>query len=120
MARAFNFGAGPATLPTSVLEEAQKQLVDYKGMGMSIMECSHRSKDYDAVHSEAVANVTKLLNLSDDYTVLFLPGGASMQFAMVPLNLLGEGKTADYTNSGAWAKKAIKEAKLLGNVNIAA
>lgn len=120
MARAFNFGAGPATLPTAVLEEAQKDLVDYKGIGMSIMECSHRSKDYDAVHSEAVANITKLLNLSDDYSVLFLQGGASTQFAMVPLNLLGEGQTADYTNSGAWAAKAIKEAKLLGNVNIAA
>jgi len=120
MARAFNFGAGPATLPTSVLEEAQRELVDYKGIGMSIMECSHRGKDYDAVHTEAVSNVKKLLGLGDDYSVLFLQGGASMQFAMVPLNLLGEGQTADYTNSGAWAKKAIKEAKLVGKVNIAA
>jgi phosphoserine aminotransferase len=120
MARAFNFGAGPAVLPTSVLEEAQRELVDYKGIGMSIMECSHRGKDYDAVHAEAVANITKLLKLSDDYSVLFLQGGASMQFAMVPLNLLGKGMTADYTNSGAWASKAITEAKLVGKVNIAA
>ncbi len=120
MARAYNFSAGPAALPTSVLEEAQRDLVDYKGIGMSIMECSHRGKDYDAIHLEAEANIMKLLNLSDDYKVLFLQGGASGQFAMVPLNLLGEGQTADYTNSGAWAGKAIKEAKLLGNVNIAA
>lgn len=120
MARAYNFGAGPAALPLSVLEEAQKELVDYKGTGMSIMEGSHRAKDYDAVHTEAVANMKKLLNLGDDYAVLFLQGGASSQFAMVPLNLLGEGQTADYTNSGAWASKAIKEAKLVGKVNIAA
>jgi phosphoserine aminotransferase len=120
MSRAFNFSAGPAALPTSVLEEAQRELVDYKGIGMSIMECSHRGKDYDAIHAEAQANVAKLLNLNDDYSVLFLQGGASTQFAMVPLNLLGEGQTADYTNSGAWAAKAIKEAKILGNVNIAA
>jgi phosphoserine aminotransferase len=120
MARAYNFGAGPAGLPQSVLEEAQKELVDYKGIGMSIMEGSHRAKDYDAVHQEAVANITKLLGVNDDYSVLFLQGGASSQFAMIPMNLLGEGQTADYTNSGAWAGKAIKEAKLLGNVNIAA
>ena len=120
MARAYNFGAGPAGLPLAVLAEAQKELVDYKGVGMSIMEGSHRAKAYDAVHQEAVANMTKLLGLSDDYSVLFLQGGASSQFAMIPLNLLGEGQTADYTNSGAWAGKAIKEAKILGNVNIAA
>lgn len=120
MARAFNFGAGPAALPTEVLEEAQRDLVDYKGIGMSIMECSHRGKDYDAVHAEAVANISRLLGLDENYSVLFLQGGASMQFAMVPLNLLGAGQTADYTNSGAWASKAVKEAKLVGKVNIAA
>jgi phosphoserine aminotransferase len=120
MARVFNFGAGPATLPEEVLEEAQKELLDFKGSGMSIMEHSHRGKEYDAVHLEAVANLSKLLGLSDDYTVLFIQGGASMQFAMVPMNLLGAGQTADYVNSGAWADKAVKEAKLIGNVNVAA
>ena len=120
MARVFNFGAGPAVLPVEVLEEAQKELLDYKGSGMSIMEHSHRGKEYDAVHAEAIDNVRKLLKLSDDYTVLFIQGGASMQFAMVPLNLLGAGQTADYVDSGAWAGKAIKEAKLVGNVAVIA
>lgn len=120
MARVFNFGAGPAVLPAEVLEEAQKELLDFNGSGMSIMEHSHRGKEYDAVHQEAVVNLGKLLGLSDDYTVLFIQGGASMQFAMVPINLLGVGQTADYVNSGAWADKAIKEAKLVGAVNIAA
>jgi len=87
---------------------------------MSLMESSHRGKEYSAVHEEAVANFKELLGLDDDYSVLFLQGGASMQFAMIPMNLLGDGQTADYTNSGAWASKAVKEAKLLGNVNIAA
>ncbi|MBA4389145.1 MAG: 3-phosphoserine/phosphohydroxythreonine transaminase [Verrucomicrobia bacterium] len=120
MARVFNFGAGPAVLPVEVLEEAQKELVDFAGSGMSLLEHSHRGKEYDAVHQEAIANLTKLLNLSSDYFVLFLQGGASMQFAMVPMNLLGQGQTADYINSGAWADKAVKEAKLIGNVNVAA
>ena len=101
MARVFNFGAGPAVLPVEVLEEAQKELLDFNGSGMSIMEHSHRGKEYDAVHQEAVANLGKLLGLSADYTVLFIQGGASMQFAMVPINLLGAGQTADYVNSGA-------------------
>ena len=105
MARAYNFGAGPAVLPVEVLEEAQKELLDFKGSGMSIMECSHRGKDYDAVHNEAIANIRKLLNVPDDYAVLFLQGGASLQFAMVPMNLLGAGQTADYVNSGAWASQ---------------
>ena len=120
MARVFNFGAGPAVLPVEVLEEAQRELLDFKGSGMSIMEHSHRGKDYDAVHAEAVENIRKLLKLSDDYTVLFIQGGASMQFAMVPMNLLGAGQVADYVNSGAWADKAIKEAKLIGKVNVIA
>ncbi len=114
MARIFNFNAGPSALPLEVLEEAQRELVDYKGAGMSIMECSHRGKEYDAVHLEAVENLKKLLALTDDYAVLFIQGGASLQFAMVPMNLLGPGQTADYINSGAWADKALKEAKLLG------
>ena len=120
MARVFNFGAGPAVLPVEVLEEAQKELLDFKGSGMSIMEHSHRGKEYDAVHLEAVDNLRKLLKLTDDFTVLFLQGGASMQFAMVPMNLLGAGQAADYVNSGAWADKAIKEAKNLGKVNVIA
>ena len=118
--RAYNFGAGPAVLPEEVLAEAQRELLDYRGSGMSIMEQSHRGKDYDAIHQEAIDNVSKLLGLPDDYAVLLLQGGATGQFAMVPLNLLGPGQTADYTNSGAWASKAIKEARILGNVNVVA
>ena len=120
MARVFNFGAGPAVLPVEVLQEAQAELLDFKGSGMSIMEHSHRGKEYDAVHAEAIANLRTLLKLGDDYTVLFIQGGASMQFAMVPMNLLGAGQAADYVNSGAWADKAVKEAKLFGNVNVIA
>ncbi len=120
MARAFNFCAGPAVLPLEVLQEAQAELVDYQGAGMSIMEMSHRGKQYDAVHREAVANIRELLNLTDDYAVLFLQGGASLQFAMAPMNFLPAGATADYINSGHWASAAVKQARLLGNVNIAA
>ncbi len=120
MARVFNFGAGPAVLPEEVLEQARKELLDFNGSGMSIMEHSHRGKEYDAVHQEAIANVAKLLKLSDAYTVLFVQGGASLQFSMVPINLLGPGQTADYVDSGAWANKAVKEAKFVGNVNLAA
>ncbi len=120
MSRAFNFNAGPAALPLEVLEIAQKELTDFNGTGMSIMEHSHRGKAYDAVHAEAVANMGKLLGLTDDYQVLFLQGGASLQFSMIPMNLLGAGQVADYVNSGAWASKAIKEAKKVGGVNIIA
>lgn len=120
MGRVYNFSAGPAILPEEVLKEAQAELLDYKGSGMSIMESSHRGKEYDAIHTEAIANVTKLLNLSDDYAVLFLQGGASMQFAMIPMNLVQDGQVGDYTNSGAWASKAIKEAKIQGCCNVVA
>jgi len=120
MARAFNFGAGPAVLPLEVLEEAQRELVDFNKTGMSIMEHSHRGKDYEAVHNEAVANLRELLKVPETHSILFLQGGASLQFAMVPMNLLLPGTVADYTDSGAWASKAIKEAKLIGKVNIAA
>jgi phosphoserine aminotransferase len=120
MSRSFNFNAGPAALPLEVLEIAQKELTDFGGTGMSIMEHSHRGKAYDAVHEEAIANISKLLNLTDDFQVLFLQGGASFQFSMIPANLLGEGQTADYVNSGAWANKAIKEAKKVGTINILA
>ena len=118
--RAYNFSAGPAILPEEVLKEAAAELVDYQGTGMSLMEMSHRGKEYSAVHEECIANIKELLNIPEGYSVLFMTGGASTQFALIPMNLLGEGQTADYTNSGAWAAKAIKEAKMLGNVNIAA
>ncbi|MCE9614263.1 MAG: 3-phosphoserine/phosphohydroxythreonine transaminase [Lentisphaerae bacterium] len=120
MARVYNFCAGPAVLPLEVLEEAQATLIDYRGSGMSLMECSHRGKEYMAVQDEAVANLRELLRLTDDYAVLLLQGGASGQFAMVPMNLLPPGSVADYTRSGIWAIKAIKEAKLIGKVNVAA
>ncbi|MBI3987134.1 MAG: 3-phosphoserine/phosphohydroxythreonine transaminase [Lentisphaerae bacterium] len=120
MARVYNFNAGPAVLPLEALQEAQAELIDFKGSGMSILECSHRGKEYDAVHAEAVDNFKKLLGLGDEHAVLFIAGGASLQFAMAPMNLLGSGQTADYVNSGAWALKAIKEAKTVGAVNVAA
>jgi phosphoserine aminotransferase len=120
MARVYNFGAGPAVLPEEVLRQAAGEMLDFQGCGMSIMEASHRGKEYDAVHQEAQRNVAELLGLGDDYAVLFLQGGASLQFAMVPMNLLAPGATADYIHSGAWAGKAIKEAKLIGKVNVAA
>ncbi len=118
--RAYNFSAGPATIPEDVLKEAQAELLDYQGTGMSIMEMSHRGKEYSAIHDETIANIKELLSLPEGYSVLFMTGGASSQFACIPMNLLGEGQTADYTNSGAWAIKAIKEGQLLGNVNISA
>ena len=120
MARVYNFSAGPAILPLEALQEAQADLVDYKGSGMSVMEMSHRGKEYDALHNEAIANVRELMGLSDDYAILFLHGGASLQFAMIPMNFLGEGQTADYVNAGSWGAAAVKQARLLGNVNIAA
>ncbi len=118
--RAYNFFAGPAALPLEVLEEAATELVDYQGIGYSIMEASHRGKAYDDIHSEATANIKELLNISDDYSVLFMAGGASTQFALIPMNLRGAGQTADYVNSGAWAGKAVTEAKIQGETNIAA
>ena len=120
MSRAYNFFAGPATLPAEVLEEAKEHLTDYKGIGYSIMEASHRGKAYDEIHNEAVANIRELLGLSDDYSVLFMTGGASTQFALVPMNLRGPGQTADYSNSGAWAAKALKEAQILGETTVVA
>ena len=118
MARAYNFSAGPAILPEEVLLQVQSELLDFNGTGMSIMEMSHRGKDYSAIHQEAKDNLAKLLNIPDGYSVLFMTGGASTQFSLIPMNLLGEGKTADYITAGAWSSKAIKAAKKLGaNVN---
>jgi len=102
------------------LQEAQADLVDYKGSGMSVMEMSHRGKEYDAIHAEAVANVRELMGLGDDYSVLFIQGGASLQFAMIPMNFLGQGEVADYVNAGSWGAAAVKQARIVGNVNLAA
>ncbi len=120
MARVYNFGAGPAIMPLEVLQEAQADLVDFKGSGMSVMEMSHRGKEYDAIHNEAIANLRELMGLNDDYAILFVQGGASLQFAMLPMNFLGEGQTADYVNAGSWGAAAVKQARMIGNVNIAA
>jgi phosphoserine aminotransferase len=119
MARVINFNAGPAALPTGALERAQKELLDIGGSGMSVMEHSHRGKVYEAVHDEAIALVKELLAVPDNYDILFLQGGASQQFAVVPMNLLSEGKSADYILTGGWSQKAYKEAKLLGSVRVA-
>ena len=118
--RIYNFSAGPAVLPEEVLLEAQKDLFTLPGVGMSIMEISHRSKTYDVIHAEAKANIKKLLDIPDDYAILFLQGGASLQFSMVPLNLMPPKNKADYIVTGSWSKKAVKEAKRVGTVNIAA
>jgi phosphoserine aminotransferase len=118
--RVFNFYPGPATLPLPALERARAEFLDFEGMGMSVLEVSHRSKQYDAVHQEAMSLVKELLGLGDNYHVLFLQGGASLQFAMVPMNLLNEGESADYVNTGSWATKAIKEANIIGKAHLAA
>lgn len=120
MNRVYNFSAGPSVLPVSVLEKAQKELVCYGETGMSVMEMSHRSSAYQAIIDECEALLRELLNISDDYKVLFLQGGASSQFAMVPLNLFGKSNKADYIQTGLWAKKAAKEAARYGDVKIIA
>ena len=112
--RIYNFNAGPAALPLEVLTEIQESFLDFNGSGMSITEVSHRSKWFDDVINDAVERTKRLLKLDDQYHVLFIQGGASMQFLMVPMNFLTEGKTADYVNTGTWATKAYKEAKLIG------
>jgi phosphoserine aminotransferase len=118
--RVFNFAAGPAVLPVPVLEEIQRDLVALPGVGMSILEISHRSKTFESVLAQAEADIRTLAGIPSNYKVLFLQGGASMQFSMVPMNLLTAGMTADYIDSGSWADKAIKEAKKIGTVNVAA
>lgn len=115
-----NFYSGPAVLPQSVLDESANAIKDFNGIGLSILEISHRSKDFEAVIDEAQSLVKELLHLNDDYAVLFLSGGASSQFYMIPMNLLPENGTAYYANTGVWASGAIKEAKLFGNTNIIA
>lgn len=118
--RAYNFNAGPAALPLEVLLQAQEELVEFQGIGMSIMEVSHRSKEYEQVHNETQELFKELLQMPEGYKVLFLQGGASTQFTMIPMNFLPEGGTASYVHTGSWASKAIAEAKLFGEVQIAA
>ncbi len=120
MARVYNFSAGPSALPEAVLTKAAEEMLDYPGAGMSVMEMSHRSKVYGEIIESASTSLRKLMNIPENYEILFLQGGASSQFAMIPLNFLSEGKTADYVNTGAWSKKAISEAKRYGNVNVIA
>ena len=119
MARVYNFSAGPAVLPEEVLKEAAAEMLDYKGSGQSVMERSHRSKVYDNIIKEAEADLRDLLDIPDNYKVLFLQGGASMQFAMVPMNLM-KNRVADYIITGQWAKKAATEAEKFGKVNVLA
>lgn len=116
--RIWNFNAGPAAVPLDVLESVHEKWFNYEGAGMAVMEMSHRSKEYDAIHERTIALVKKLMGIGDDYHVLFLQGGASTQFGMIPMNFLNGG-TADYINTGTWSTKAIKEAKLFGTVNVA-
>src|SRR4029450_11901367 len=118
--RVFNFAAGPAVLPLTVLEEIQRDLIPLPGIGMSVLEISHRSKTFESILAQAEADIRTLAGVPASYKVLFLQGGASMQFSMVPMNLLTSGSTADYIDSGSWADKAIKEAKRVGTVNVAA
>ncbi|HEY1335055.1 MAG TPA: 3-phosphoserine/phosphohydroxythreonine transaminase, partial [Myxococcaceae bacterium] len=117
--RAINFNAGPAGLPLPALERARDELIDFQGSGMSILEHSHRGKQYEAVHDEAIALLTKLLGMPDTHQVLFLQGGASQQFAMVPMNFLPRGGSADYVVTGTWGEKALDEAKILGTPRVA-
>ena len=116
----FNFSAGPAVLPKEVLQQAQAELPDWHGSGMSVMEMSHRGKEYMSIQAQAEADLRELMGLPANYKVLFLQGGASQQFAMIPMNLLRGKKSADYVNTGEWSKKGISEAKKFGAVNVVA
>jgi phosphoserine aminotransferase len=118
MARIYNFNAGPSPMPLQVLERAQSELLELPGAGMSVMEMSHRSKEFQAIIDEAEAGIRRLLGVPEEYAVLFLQGGASLQFATIPMNLRRPGKSADYVDTGSWANKAIKEAKLGGATNV--
>ncbi|KWR84352.1 MULTISPECIES: 3-phosphoserine/phosphohydroxythreonine transaminase [Pseudomonas] len=118
--RAYNFCAGPAALPTEVLERAREELLDWQGKGLSVMEMSHRSDDYVAIAEKAEQDLRDLMGVPSNYKVLFLQGGASQQFAEIPLNLLPEDGVADYVETGIWSKKAIEEARRFGNVNVVA
>ena len=119
MARVYNFSAGPAVLPEEVLREAADEMLDYRGCGMSVMEMSHRSKPFAAIMEAAEQDIRDLMDIPDNYRVLFLQGGASTQFAMIPMNLM-KNKVADYIVSGSWSKKAFKEAKIFGDARCVA
>lgn len=114
----YNFSAGPAVLPRPVLEKARDEMLDLGGIGMSVMEISHRSKHFEAILNAAEQGIRDLLNVPANYRILFLQGGASLQFSMIPMNFLASGETADYVITGAWGKKALKEAKRCGNANV--
>jgi phosphoserine aminotransferase len=116
----YNFGAGPAMLPSAVMKQAQEELLDWQGSGISVIEMSHRSKQFASIVEESETDLRGLLGIPDSHRVLFLQGGASSQFAMVPMNLLHDKATADYIHTGIWSGKAIKEAQRFGNINIAA
>lgn len=118
MSRVFNFSAGPAALPESVLEQAREEMLDWQGSGMSVMEMSHRGKEFLSIATQAEADLRELLNVPGNYKILFLQGGASSQFAMVPMNLIGHTGHADYLRTGSWSKKAIKEAQRFGKVAV--
>ncbi|NNV06788.1 3-phosphoserine/phosphohydroxythreonine transaminase [Geobacillus sp. C56-T2] len=120
MKRAYNFNAGPSALPLPVLERAQRELLNFQDTGMSVMELSHRSKEYEAVHQAASERLKRLLDVPDDYDVLFLQGGASLQFSMVPMNFLAEGQIGCYVLTGAWSEKALKEAQKIGATTVVA
>ncbi|MDP9352323.1 MAG: aminotransferase class V-fold PLP-dependent enzyme, partial [Chloroflexota bacterium] len=120
MTRVYNFNPGPAILPREVIEQAQAELPDYHGTGMSILEISHRSAEYESINAQAESRIKSILGLGDEYRVLFIQGGASTQFSMVPMNFLAPGKTADYILTGTWSEKARDEAAKVGNVHIAA
>ena len=117
MPRVYNFSAGPAALPLDVLEQAQSEMLDYSGTGMSVMEMSHRSKDFIEIAERAETSLRLLYAIPDDYAVLFLPGGASLQFAMVPLNLAGQGDSVDYALTGHWSQKAFDEASIAASAH---
>ncbi len=118
--RVFNFSAGPAVMPLPVLEEIQRDLIALPGIGMSILEISHRSKAFEAILAATESDIRALASVPSNYKVLFLQGGASTQFSMVPMNLMTPGGTADYIDGGSWAEKAYKEARRLGNAKLAA
>ena len=118
--RVYNFSAGPSVLPLEVLEKVQKELLNYDGSGQSVMEMSHRSKEYQKIIDEAEANLRELMHIPDNYKVLFVQGGGTLQFAMVPMNLLRNSKKADYVITGTWAKKAYKEAGKFGDIRVIA
>lgn len=118
--RVYNFSAGPSVLPLEVLEQVQKDLLNYEGSGQSVMEMSHRSKEYQRIIDDAEANLRELMNIPDNYKVLFVQGGGTLQFAMVPLNLLRNSRKADYVLTGTWAKKAYKEATKFGDIRVIA